>query len=208
MRTAPFGLIGSGADADTIFKLAAEAAALTHGHPSGYLSAGMVASLVYLLVDGVSLVGPGAFHGTGAIDRSCGILQAFPGHEETLAAVNCAVALARKGLNQHSFLGNETVAVNGQHSHAEAVETLGGGWVGEEALAIALYAVLSARSFVEAVSIGANHGGDSDSTAAIAGQLWGAMHGLGGIPHDWITALNVLAPLLHVARPFLAVGFR
>ena len=188
--------------------LTSSAAALTHGHPSGYLSAGMVASLVYLLVDGVSLVGPGAFHGSGAINRSCGILQAFPGHEETLAAVNSAVALARKGLHQDSFLGTETVAITGPHNHAEALETLGGGWVGEEALAIALYAVLSARSFVEAVSIGANHSGDSDSTASIAGQLWGAMNGLAGMPNEWIMALDVLHPLLHLSRQLILSRLR
>jgi ADP-ribosylglycohydrolase len=44
-----------------------------------------------------------------------------------------------------------------------AVESLGGGWVGEEALAIGLYAVLSAESYVEAIRIATNHSGDSDS---------------------------------------------
>ena len=81
-----------------------------------------------------------------------------------------------------------------------AVEDLGGGWVGEEALAIGLYAALSARTFIEAIGIAANHSGDSDSTASIAGQLWGAMNGLEEMPHPWITALDVRKPLLHLAR--------
>ena len=106
--------------------------------------------------------------------------------------MNGAVALAAKGLKDH----------------AAAVETLGGGWVGEEALAIALYAALSANSFVEALLIGANHSGDSDSTASIAGQLWGAMNGLGGIPHDWVTTLDILLPLLHLARQLIACCLR
>jgi ADP-ribosyl-[dinitrogen reductase] hydrolase len=72
--------------------------------------------------------------------------------------------------------------------------------VGEEALAIGLYAALCALSFVEAIRIATNHGGDSDSTASIAGQLWGAMNGLDGIPHVWVSALDVLLPLLHLAR--------
>jgi ADP-ribosyl-[dinitrogen reductase] hydrolase len=121
MRVAPIGLTGPAGDAGEAFRLAAEAAALAHGHPSGYLSAGVVASIVRLLADGVRL--------SAAIEQSCGHLVAYPGHEETLAAVNGAVALASGG-SQH---------------HPEAVETLGGGWVGEEALAIALYSVLSAR---------------------------------------------------------------
>ena len=184
MRVAPIGLIGTSEDAKTVFRLAAEAAALTHGHPSGYLSAGIVASIVCLLVNGINI--------GYAIGESCGTLLAFREHGETLAAVNRAVALAGTG----------------SRDHAEAIETLGGGWVGEEALAIALYSVLSASSFVEAISIGANHGGDSDSTASIAGQFWGAMDGLGGIPHDWVTNLDTLRPLLHLARQLISFGFR
>lgn len=201
MRVAPIGLISPMGDAGAAFELAAESAALTHGHPSGYLSAGVAASIVRLLVDGVNLnTQPRSYHGRGAIEQSCGHLLAFPGHEETLAAVSGAVACAAKGLDKNSFLGTEAETGSGFRCHAEAVETLGGGWVGEEALAIALYAVLSAASFVEALSIAANHSGDSDSTASIAGQFWGAMNGLGGIPHDWVTSLDVLVPLLHLAR--------
>lgn len=193
MRVAPIGLIGAGDDTGTVFQLASETAALTHGHTSGYLSAGMVASIVRLLINGTSPeTHLRSYSDLGAVDQSCQILRTYPGHEETLAAVKEAVGLAAKGLKDHP----------------KAVETLGGGWVGEEALAIALYSVLSADSFVEAVSIAATHSGDSDSTASIAGQFWGAMKGLGGIPHDWIRYLDVLSPLLHLARRLIASGFR
>ena len=63
------------------------------------------------------------------------------------------------------------------------IGALGLGWVGEEALAIGLYAALAARDFPEALALAANHDGDSDSTASIAGQIWGAWKGLDGIPH-------------------------
>jgi ADP-ribosylglycohydrolase len=176
-----------------VFRLAAEAAALTHGHPSGYLSAGMVATIVRLLIDGAHLEPmKGGQHESGAIQECCWILTSYPGHEETLAAVNRARAIAAEGAKDH----------------AAAVERLGAGWVGEEALAIALYSVLSANSFVEAVSIAANHSGDSDSTASIAGQLWGAMNGLGGMPNEWIMALDVLRPLLHLSRQWVLSSCR
>ena len=127
----------------------------------------MVASLVRLLIDGISLATkPGTSSERGALDQCCGILATYTDHDETLTAVNKAVQIAAKGLKDD----------------AKAVETLGGGWVGEEALAIAIYSVLSAESFVEAISIAANHSGDSDSTASIAGQLWGAANGLAGMP--------------------------
>ena len=89
------------------------------------------------------------------------------------------------------------------------VERLGQGWVGEEALAIALYSVLAASStpgsgYREAMAIAANHDGDSDSTASIAGQIWGAWRGLDGIPHEWIADIDVLAPLLSLSRSMTA----
>jgi hypothetical protein len=47
---------------------------------------------------------------------------------------------------------------------------IGGGWIAEEALSIALYACLCARDFEYGLTIAATHSGDSDSTGAIAGN--------------------------------------
>jgi ADP-ribosyl-[dinitrogen reductase] hydrolase len=180
MRIAPVALLANFQEVDLVFGAATEVAALTHGHPSGYLSAGLLAAILKLLLQGTCL--------TNAIDRCCGILRSCRDHEETLAAVDQARRLAAKNSGDHPAI----------------VESLGGGWVGEEALAIALYAALSAKSFVESISIAANHSGDSDSTAAIAGQIWGAAAGMGGVPNDWISRLDVFYPLLHLARQFVS----
>ncbi len=176
MRVAPLGLIPKRFEPAAAFQLGAQAAALTHGHASGYLSAGMMASTIGFLSGGAEL--------SSAIGQSCRILEVYEGHGETLRAVKRAVALAGGPLKDH----------------ATAIAKLGGGWVGEEALSIAVYAVLSAETFVDAVRIAANHSGDSDSTASIAGQLWGARNGIDNMPHNWICALDVLSPLLHLAR--------
>jgi len=54
----------------------------------------------------------------------------------------------------------------------DAFQELSAGWVAEEALAIAVYCVLSyPDDFAAAVRLAANHSGDSDSTAAIAGNI-------------------------------------
>jgi len=176
MRVAPIGLLSKGLQPEQTFQLAAEAAACTHGHPSGYLSAGAMASMVRFLADGADL--------RSAADQSLAMLRRYDRHEETEAAIKKAIALAGQSCGDR----------------ATAVETLGGGWIGEEALAIGLYAALCAESFVEAIQIATNHSGDSDSTASIAGQLWGAMNGLDDIPHTWVSALDVLLPLLHLTR--------
>jgi len=64
------------------------------------------------------------------------------------------------------------------------VEALGLGWVGEEAFAIGLYGALVAEASTAAngLRIAANHSGDSDSTASIAGQFLGAA----GLADDWV----------------------
>jgi ADP-ribosyl-[dinitrogen reductase] hydrolase len=175
MRVAPIGLFANHLNSELTFRLGAEAAALTHGHSSGYLSAGVMASMVRSLALGADI--------KTAIEESCALLKQYTGHEETIRAVHQAVQLAGEQLD-----------------HAVAVGRIGAGWVGEEALAIGLYAVMSSETFVEAVRIAANHSGDSDSTASITGQLWGAKAGIDGMPHRWVTRIDVMRPLLNLAR--------
>ena len=175
MRSAPVGLFRR-FDPKQAFDLGARSAAITHGHPSGYLSAGMVSAIVRHLMDGMDI--------QAATEASLQILKGWDGYEETLRAVTKALDVAKSASKDHPTI----------------IHSIGGGWVGEEALAIALYAVLVAKSYVEAVRIASNHDGDSDSTASIAGQLWGAWKGLTEIPHGWLTKLDVFVPILRLAR--------
>lgn len=52
-------------------------------------------------------------------------------------------------------------------------------------LEAALWCVATTKSFREAVLTAANLGDDADTTAAIAGQLAGALYGASGIPSEW-----------------------
>lgn len=70
-------------------------------------------------------------------------------------------------------------------ARAETVESLGGGWIAEEALAIALYACLCARDFQHGLQIAVAHGGDSDSTGAIAGNALGLLFPEQVPGHPW-----------------------
>lgn len=119
-----------------------------------------------------------------AIERSSKILTKWKGHEETLNVTTKALELAQQPSSDH--IAN--------------IRTIGEGWVGEEAMAIALYSALVSKTYVEVIRIAANHDGDSDSTGSIAGQLWGAWKGLESIPHEWVTRLDVVVPLLHLVR--------
>ncbi len=82
---------------------------------------------------------------------------------------------------------------------ASVIESLGGAWVGEEALAIALLCAAtcadgSAREAVAAAlwrSVA--HAGDSDSTGSMVGNLLGAMHGVESLPAGWLDELELVA---------------
>ena len=82
--------------------------------------------------------------------------------------------------------------------NGRVLEQLGGGWVGEEALAIAVACVLAEPDPNQALLLAVNHSGDSDSTGAIAGNLLGALHGTGPIRDDWcerVELADVIADL-------------
>ncbi len=70
--------------------------------------------------------------------------------------------------------------------HRDVVE--GSGWV-VQALQAAVWAVSRTTDFRSAVLLAANLGDDADTTAAIAGQLAGAIYGASGIPPGWLDTL-------------------
>ena len=70
--------------------------------------------------------------------------------------------------------------------HRDAVE--GSGWV-VQSLQAAVWAVSRTTDFRSAVLLAANLGDDADTTAAIAGQLAGAIYGAASIPREWLEAL-------------------
>jgi len=70
--------------------------------------------------------------------------------------------------------------------HRDAIE--GSGYV-VRSLQAAVWAVSRSTDFRSAVLLAANLGQDADTTAAIAGQLAGAIYGANGIPAAWLDAL-------------------
>ncbi|MEV6035913.1 ADP-ribosylglycohydrolase family protein [Nonomuraea sp. NPDC052116] len=170
MRSAPFGLVAlsgtAGPDPREAFEVAAACAQITHGHPTGYLAAGAFAAITACLVAGEAL--------EPAVHRALDLLAAYPAHDETSAALRAAVALAAAG---------------GAHS-PERVESLGGAWVAEEALAIGVYCALAEPSVERALLLSVNHSGDSDSTGSVCGNLLGALHGTGVLPAAWLRPLE------------------
>ena len=178
MRAAPAGLLSPPGEA---FATGCAIAALTHGHPSGYLAAGFLASVVSSIIEGASL--------DDAIAHALEELSGWPGHEECREAAGRAVALARDASSPKA---------------PETVEALGEGWVAEEALAISLYAALSCPDdFPAAVCLAVNHSGDSDSTGSITGSILGALLGMSSIPVPWLKLLEMRDEITAIAADIL-----
>jgi ADP-ribosylglycohydrolase len=183
MRVAPVGLFawrqrGSETPKEA-FRLGTELAALTHGHPTGALTGGVLAVLILALTDGASL--------KNALTASKAILKDEPRHEETLKLIEKAESLAASG-----------------QPHEEAIAQLGQGWIAEEALAISIYCALVARNFKEGIILAVNHDGDSDSTGSITGNLLGAMLSVRAIPTEWLEKLELREVITTLANDLYA----
>ena len=148
------------------FELGSNLAGLTHGHPTGQLSAGVLAVMIRSLLDDATL--------TDALGRAKFFLREAPDHEETLEAINLAEELANSGIESE-----------------QAIPQLGEGWVAEEALAISIYSAITAKDFRHGVLQAVNHDGDSDSTGAITGNLLGTMWAEQAIPTEWQDKLEL-----------------
>lgn len=184
MRVAPAALLAAricGGDrtlsAKMAFHIGSAAAALTHGHPSGYYSAGAQAAVIATIITGGTI--------EEGITISFALLENCNGASETITAMQSAIDLWRD---------------SSQPSTPATVELLGGGWVGEEALAIGLYcALVAGNDFVRGVRLAVNHSGDSDSTGAITGNILGALLGEKAIPESWLARLELREVISQVA---------
>jgi ADP-ribosylglycohydrolase len=179
MRVAPCGIFHAG-DAASAYDVGLMAAKLTHGHPTGYLSAAVFAAIVANLMMGMPL--------SETIAQARRLLLKSPQHEETLAALDSAAAAAAS---------NEPAE--------KAIAALGEGWVAEEALAIGVYCALAAPTLEEGIVMAVNITGDSDSTGAIAGNLLGAMHGASAIPARWLAPLELESVIEQVGQDLVTV---
>ena len=179
MRTAPVGLLFR--DEEVCQRLGAAAAAITHGHELGYLPAAMLSGMVCILVNEPEVsVREAAERSKAVMEREfsdCADVQSMS------ELIDYALQLADMNMED-----------------VKAIRQLGEGWVGDEALAIAVYsAVKYENDFEGCLAAAVNHDGDSDSTGAIAGNILGAKLGMAGIPEYYLTDLELREEILTMA---------
>lgn len=188
MRIAPIPLYAAVQDRMSIEEadlLAGEAAEITHQHPLGYISAALMSHVIYRLARDIE-----------------------PTQESMKRYIMEGVEMIRKhykayynDVERMAELAERAILLldNGK-TDLENISCLGEGWTGEEALAIALYCALKHfDSFEDAMIAAVNHGGDSDSTGAVTGNILGAAIGYEAIPQFYMDDLEMHELILHMA---------
>ena len=181
MRVAPMGLVRY-RDMDALDLEGAQLAAITHCHSLGYMPAAVLTHIIHRIV--------------------------FSPHSMTLRNIvlearDAAAKLFKGDRHIHTLTDLIDLAVSlseNENTDLENIHRLGEGWVGEEALAIAVYCALRHQDDFSAGIIAAvNHNGDSDSTGAIAGNMLGALVGYAKIDQNWKTDLELHDVILELS---------
>jgi len=170
MRVAPVGLVYREREA---WRVGNESSALTHGHPGGYLPGGFMAVMIRTILDeGDSRSPQATLH--EAYNRGMAYLEQAPkcGKRDHFAAL--------------MVQAKDLAAQADRWTDELAMRKLGAGWVGDEALALAVFVAFRyATDFRKAVLVAVNYSGDRDSVGCIVGALVGCLLGVEAIPEDW-----------------------
>lgn len=191
MRAAPIGLYFYN-DAKMAFRIGAESAAITHGHPDGYLPAGFLACLIAHLVRGKEL--------EAAVVRALQELEMWSGHENTRDLIDKARTLAEQMNRSEDLLNRDEMEMASRID----LSAIGSGTTGSEVIALSLYCALRhTNDFRKAILMAANQGGNSDTVAAICGSILGTYLGMDEIPYSWVNKIECSILLVHGADRIL-----
>ena len=189
MRIAPIPLYGATADRmdiQEVCKLAADVSELTHQHPLGYIPSALVAYVIYRLAQDEA---PERETCKDYIREGLKVIaELFPNYPEE---VKRFTTLIKTAILWSDISTDDVRTIE---------DELGGGWVAEETVAIAVYCSLAYfDNFERAMIASVNHKGDSDSTGAVTGNILGAALGYEAIPQHFKDDVELHDVILHVA---------
>lgn len=178
MRVAPIGLVDMPDEPYTNGILGAEAAALTHGHPLGYIPAGCMADIIHRIIYGEEKTL--MMHISDSVSATVGAFKDIPLIKDFHDLMMKAIFLSESDVDD-----------------MEAIRQLGEGWVADETLAIAIYSCLKYwDDFKKAIICAVNHDGDSDSTGSVAGNILGSYLGIDMVNESFRTSYLELYELI------------
>ena len=179
MRSAPIALCCY-RNPELAFSVGCECAALTHGDPTAYLSAGVMCMLISHLLSGMEM--------REAIDHSLQYLGKQPNSTLLLHVL-------QKGVN---------LAQSPSLRPIDDIKQIGKGWRADENLSIVLYCCIRFdKNVKDALLACVNHDGDSDSVAAVCGNVMGAYVGRGGLPEEFVNHIQFKDLLVRQANELL-----
>lgn len=189
MRIAPIGIYGAthGWSLEETGRIAGEAAEITHQHIMSTCASAAQAMIIQQCILSDEPMTVDVFK--TLVEKSvCKLHEMYPGHETLLddftKLINKAIRL------EDNLLQDWEIIENG----------FGGGWVAEETLAISIFSVLRhIDDFKGCLICAVNHGGDSDSTGAVAGNIIGAIIGYEAIPDEFTKSLQLHDLIVNLA---------
>ena len=171
MRSAPIGLIFYD-KLDRLVEVASAASKCTHLHPTAGSAGIATAYLTALALQGID-------------------------HTKWISKILNASFFNEEFKNKISQV-NEIQA--GKNPY-EALSKIGEGWMGHEAVAIALYCVLkNPYDYEKTVLTAANAEGDTDTITCIAGAISGAYNGIDKLPQKWVEKVEKTEYLGEIAN--------
>ena len=182
MRVAPIGLYFCDRDTDILHSdmIAAEAAAITHGHDLGWMPAAALAHIIRRICEDDAAIDEAVTDSLKAMG------ELFPRSRH----LYFFTSLMKRAMD---LAGKDTEPLR-------AIHKLGEGWVAEETLAIAVYCALKYPEDMDRALIASvNHKGDSDSTGAVTGNILGAKLGFSHIPDKYRKDLELHDLIVDIA---------
>lgn len=181
MRIAPIGLYGASHDwaLDDTARIAGQVAELTHEHPMSTYASAAQAVIVQICISKQEAIDVTVFK--AIVKDSVDVVSNVYGEEAP--GMDGFRRLIEKALRlEDNLLRDWEIIENG----------LGGGWVAEETLAIAVFSVIRhIDDFNGCIISAVNHGGDSDSTGEVAGNIIGSIVGYDAILEKFKSGLQL-----------------
>lgn len=182
MRVTPIGIFGAYNKLSLLETgmLCVKASMITHSHSLGYIPSFTLGCIIYELCNEKSLSEAIMV----ALELTSSTYKDDKHYQYYEDLIKKAIELSKN---------NEDDITN--------IKSLGEGWVGEEALAIAIYASLKYQdNFKKALVASVNHSGDSDSTGAITGNILGCYLGILAIDYELKEHLELYDEIIQISE--------